>query len=69
MVASNLRRVSHNGELPRVARFLDRGEAGMTERRAMYVRKNATSLSEQEKETFVEGLLALKKEGRYDRNQ
>jgi tyrosinase len=32
----------------------------------MYVRKNATSLSEQEKEAFVEGLLALKKEGRYD---
>ena len=32
----------------------------------MYVRKNATSLSEQEKEAFVEGLLALKREGRYD---
>ena len=27
----------------------------------MYVRKNATSLSEQEKEAFVEGLLALKR--------
>jgi len=32
----------------------------------MYVRKNATSLSEQEKEAFVEGLLALKRQGRYD---
>jgi len=32
----------------------------------MYVRKNATSLSEQEKEALVEGLLALKREGRYD---
>jgi tyrosinase len=32
----------------------------------MYVRKSAASLSEQEKEAFVEGLLALKKEGRYD---
>ena len=32
----------------------------------MYVRKNSTSLSEQEKEAFVEALLALKREGRYD---
>ncbi len=32
----------------------------------MYVRKNVKSLSEQEKEAFVEGLLALKSEGRYD---
>jgi hypothetical protein len=32
----------------------------------MYVRKNVTSLSEQEKEAFVEGLLALKRQGRYD---
>jgi tyrosinase len=32
----------------------------------MYTRKNVASLSEQEKRAFVEGLLLLKKEGRYD---
>ena len=32
----------------------------------MYVRKSAASLNEQEKKTFVDGLMFLKKEGRYD---
>ena len=40
-------------EIRGVARFLYNGEAGTTKRRAMYVRKNATSLSEQKKEAFA----------------